>query len=327
MAVTIKDIARELSLSPAAVSLALNGSSAVSRETISRVKETALRMGYVRNEYARGLVRGKSGTIALVVPDIENVYFAALVKHVTSLAPDYDVTISITNESVEAEWRALKKLVQQRAEAILLAPVNRPIAEEAYLDWLSACPVPLVFTTARHPGVDRPCVMCDIRTGMRALTAHVAGVGMEKIALLTGPPDVQTLDLREAGFFEALRAAGKKGEVWRVGEVTYENAYDRVRAAERLPDALICVNDMMAIGALNALGTRGVSVPENVRVAGFDGSVFAEVSPVPLTTVRQDVATIARRAVEIALARIAGKDAVGDEVIPCALITRRSTMG
>lgn len=327
MAVTIKDIARELSISAAAVSLALNDSPMVSRETVLRVKETARKMGYVRNQYARGLVRGKSGTIALVVPDIENVYFAALVKHVTSLAPDYDVTISITNESVEAEWRALRKLVQQRAEAILLAPVNRPIADSAYLDWLAACPAPLVFTTARHPGVEKPCVMCDLKSGMRDLTAHVAAIGTEKIALLTGPSGVQTLDLREAGFFEALAAAGRQGDIWRVTEVTYQNAYDRVRAAGKLPDALICVNDMMAIGALNALGARGVSVPGQMRVAGFDDSVFSEVSSVPLTTVRQDVALIARRSVEIALALIEGRPAAGDVVIPCALIPRRSTLG
>ncbi len=325
MAVTIKDIARELSISPAAVSLALNDSPMVSRETTQRVKETARKMGYVRNQYARGLVRGKSGTIALVVPDIENVYFAALVKHVTSLAPEFDVTISITNESVDAEWRALRKLVQQRAEAILLAPVNRPIAEKAYRDWLAACPVPLVFTTARHPGVDRPCVMCDLKSGMRDLTAHVANVGAQKIALLTGPAGVQTLDLREAGFFEAL-ATENRGEVWRVPEVTYQNAYDAGRATDHMPDALICVNDMMALGVLNALGARGVKVPDQVRVAGFDDSVFSAVSAVPLTTVRQDVALIARRSVEIALASIDGKIADADEIIPCALVPRKSTL-
>jgi LacI family transcriptional regulator len=325
MAVTIKDIARALSLSPAAVSLALNDSPMVSRETIRRVKEVAQKMGYVRNQYARGLVRGRSGTIALVVPDIENVFFASLVKHVSSLAPGYDVTISITNESVEAEWRTLRKLIQQRVEAILLAPVNRPIADDAYPEFLAACPAPLVFTTARHPGVERPCVMSDLECGMRALADHVIGKGAHRIALLTGPAGVQTLDVREAGFFEALRAADRTGEVWRVDEVTHQNATARVAAAEDLPDALICVNDMMAIGALNALQARGVSVPDGMLVAGFDDCVFSEVSSIPLTTVRQDVPLIARRSVEIALSLIDGKLAPRDEIVPCALVPRRST--
>ena len=212
MAVTIKDIAKELSLSPAAVSLALNDSPMVSRETIERVKATAKRMNYVRNQYARGLVRGRSGTIALVVPDIENVFFASLVKHISNIASGYGVTISITNESLEAERRTLEALIQQHAEAILLAPVNRPIVDGAYLDFLSACPVPLVFTTAPHPGVDRPCIMSDLESGMRALTDHVIGRGARRIALLTGPAGVQTLDLRETGFFDAVRAAGRAGE-------------------------------------------------------------------------------------------------------------------
>lgn len=325
MAITIKDIARALSLSPAAISLALNDSPMVSKETIRRVKETAEKMGYVRNQYARGLVRGRSGTIALVVPDIENVFFASLVKHISSLAPGYDVTISITNESLETEWRTLKKLIQQRAEAILLAPVNRPISDEAYLAFLSTCPVPLVFTTARHPGVEKPCVMSDLKSGMRALTEHVIANGAHRIVLLSGPAGVQTLDMREAGFFDALRAANRVGEVWRVDEVTHQNATAYIETADKLPDALICVNDMMAIGALNALHTRGVSVPDDMLVAGFDDSVFSEVSSVPLTTVRQDVPLIARRSVEFAVSLIGGNKTIKNEITPCVLIPRLST--
>jgi LacI family transcriptional regulator len=326
MAVTIKDIARALGISAAAVSMALNDSHMVSQETRQRVKETAQQMGYVRNRYARGLVRGRSGSIALVVPDIVNVYFADLVKQVTSLASDYDVVISITNESVEAEWRTLRYLTQQRVEAILLAPVNRPIEDEAYIAWLEACPVPIVFTSARHPGVARPCVMSDLRSGMRALTEHVIAAGARTTALLTGPKGVQTLGMREAGYAEALEAFGRAGDVWRVDEVTYHNAFGRVRDAAdaALPEALICINDMMAIGALNALNARGLTPPRDLMVTGFDNSIFSQVATVPLTTVHQDVARIAGRAVEIALELIEGK-AAGDEIVDCTLVAREST--
>jgi LacI family transcriptional regulator len=325
MAVTIKDIARALSLSPAAVSFALNDSPNVSRETIRRVKETARRMGYVRNQYARGLVRGRSGAIALVVPDIENVFFASLVKHITSATTGYDVTISITNESIETEWHTISAHIQQHAEAILLAPVNRPIADADYIKYLNDCPVPIVFTTASHPDVRRPCVMSDLEAGMRDLAQHVIQKGVGRIALLTGPKGVQTLDLREKGFFDALHSLNCAGEVWRVNEVTYQNAIERVAAAADLPEAVICVNDMMAIGALNALNARGIAVPEDIIVAGFDDSIFAEVSPVPLTTVHQDVALIARRSVEIAVSQIEQKDGHADEIIPCSLVPRDST--
>ena len=232
MAVTIKDIAKELSISPAAVSLALNGSPMISLETTRRVREMAQKMGYVRNQYARGLVRGRSGTVALVIPDIENVYFASLVKHVTGLVPGYDVTIAITNESIDAEWRTLKKLAQQRVEAILLAPVNRPMHSQTYLDWINNCPVPIVFVTARHEGTNRPCVMCDLKSGMRALTEHVIASGARRTALLTGPKGVQTLDLREEGYIEALTEHALPGEIWHVDEVTYHCAYSRVRAVD-----------------------------------------------------------------------------------------------
>jgi len=325
MAVTIKDIAKALSLSPAAVSFALNDSPMVSKETIERVKATAKKMNYVRNQYARGLVRGRSGTIALVVPDIENVFFASLVKHVSSIVTGYEVSISITNESIEAEWRTLKALIQQHAEAILLAPVNHPITDEAYRAFLEACPVPLVFTSAPHPGVNRPCIMSDLESGMRTLANHVIERGAWRIALLTGPAGVQTLDLREKGFFDAIQAADRAGDIWRVDEVTYQNAIARVAVAETLPDALICVNDMMALGALNALHTRGVAVPDEILVAGFDDGIFSKVSSIPLTTVRQEVALIARYSVESALSLIDGKQTPHDEIIPCTLVSRRST--
>lgn len=329
MAITIKDIAREVGVSAAAVSLALNDSPMIGADTTRRVKEAAREMGYVRNQYARGLARGRSGAIALVVPDIENVFYSALVKHVAaaSKAAGYDVTIAISNESAEDELRIIRRLAQQRPEAILLAPVNRAFGEGESAQRLGEFSVPLVFVSARYPGVKAPVVMCDLETGMRTLTEHILQTGARKITLLTGPEGVETLDMRCHGFISAMNAAGLEGEICRVGDVTYQNAYTHVLSAGRegLGEALICVNDMMAVGALNALSALGLRVPEDIRVAGFDDSLFSQVSVVPLTTMRQDVPLMARRAVELAVSCIENGDHSAEEYLPCRLILRRST--
>lgn len=325
--VTIKDIARVLSISPATVSLALNGNDNVSSETADKVKRTAEEMGYVRNRFARSLVCGKSGTIALVVPDIENPYFASLVKHVTSIIDDYDVLISISNESETAERNAVKKLAKENVEAILLAPVNKPLSDTKYSSWLENLDIPLVFISAKHGCINRPVVMCDLCGGMHELTMHVAGTGVKRIALLTGPENVFTLDLRKQGFVEAAMQTGFVPNIYYLPEVTYRAAYEKAfnDISRDMPDALICVNDMMALGVVNAFSAKGIRVPDDILVAGFDDSIFAAVSEVPLTTVVQDISQIAAKSVETTKALIRGATVEQEQFIKCRLVERVST--
>jgi len=329
MRVTIRDVAAALGVSVATVSLALNDSPLVKEETMKRVKETAQRMGYMANPYARNLARGRSGHIGLIVPDIQNVYYASLVHHINAAtaASGYQLTILISNESREKESRMIRSLLQYDVEAILLAPVNKPDVDREYIDTLSALQVPLIFTSARYPGVQAPCVMSDLRGGMGELAQHIVDGGAKKIAYLTGPRGVATLDMREDSYLRVLAEEGLEPHIVRVGEVTYENAYTAVQEMQQLPDVLMCVNDMMAVGALNALAERGVPVPEKVRVSGFDDGLYARVSATPLTSVVQDVRAIAWKSVEIALERIRGDRPAGmdDVMIPCELRVRRST--
>jgi LacI family transcriptional regulator len=327
MAITIKDIARELGVSPATVSLALNNSPMIGALTTRRVKETAFRMGYVRNQYSRTSARSRSGTIALVVPDVENLYYASMVKYVSmeAKAAGYDVYIAMTQESIRDEWRILRRMAQQRTEAILLSPVNVGSPSQDYLAWLKECPTPLVFLGARHPGVNAPCVMCDLATGMEELTSHVISAGAQKIALITGESSVETLQLRLNGYRRALEKAGRTGEIWRLNPMEYSEAYDRVMGAQELPDAIICINDATATGVLNAVTARGLKVPDDIMVAGFDDSQFCRISLVPLTSVRQDISAMAATAMSSALTLINGDSRTPGASLPCTLVTRDST--
>jgi LacI family transcriptional regulator len=328
MQVTIKDIARALGLSPATVSLALNESPMVNPETAKRVKAEAQRVGYVPNQYARGLARGKSGMIALVVPEIRNDYFASLVGYATEASKQcgYDISIYISNESLEDEKRIFRKLLQQNVEAVILAPVDRPAEDMEYMGWLRDSSVPVVFASSRYEGVDEPCVMCDLHGGMVALTEHLCRQGLRRVALLTGPESVYTLDLRQAGYLETIARYGIRPEVHRVAHVGYQEAFHYAYMMENLPDALICVNDITALGALNAMIARGISVPGDIRIAGFDDCVYSQVAAVPLTTVCQDVRGIAERMLSMAKACIEDpRNQPADVIVPCRLIVRRST--
>ena len=328
MRVTIRDIAASLHLSTATVSLALNDSPLVKLETTRRVKAEAARLGYTPNQYARSLARGRSGRIALAVPDIQNVYYASLV-HYVNLAADaagYQLSIFLTNESLSRERAVMRSIVQNNMEAVLLAPVNRPDLDAEYVAELNGLDIPLVFATARPPGVNAPGVASNLQEGMRLLTSHAVATGGKRVAFLTGSRGVETIDIREESYREVLAQAGLAPEIHRVSEITLENAYRFVLGAKDLPDTLLCLNDMMAVGALNALMERGISVPEQIRVAGFDDGWYARVAVTPLTSVTQDIEAIANASVSAAVARIHGQAPEQcNTIIPCELRIRKST--
>ncbi len=329
MVVTIKDLAKKLHVSPATVSLALNDNPAINQETARKVKEAAQSMGYVRNQYARGLARRRSGSIALVLPDVENQYFASVIHHVANecKAAGYGMTIAITHDDAEEEWNILRRLCQEHTEAILLVPTTHPPKNSAYLHWLQECKVPVIFVTARYAEVEAPLAMCDLKRGMHAMTEYILSLGLTNTALLTGEEGVETLDLRREGYMEALRAQGLEGRLIHLGTVAYQQAYDCVSAmrGEEMPEALLCVNDMVALGAINALHDMHYRVPEDISVSGFDDSIFSRISCVPVSTVRQDAAQISRQAVALALHWIRDSKPEQSGLLPCDLVIRRST--
>lgn len=323
MSVTIKDIARELGVSPATVSLALNGSSMIGQETTRRVKEAAERMGYVRNPYARSLVKGRTGVLGLVVAELRTPFYATLVQDISRAAQEkgYEVSVAVSDDQGATEWANMRRLVQHRVEGIMLSPVNTMPRDPAYMRWLQEMDVPMVFAGSRYVEVDAPFVTLDIYGGMLDLTRRLAAQGNRKFVLLSGAEGVDTMDQRVAGF-----RAGLAGQVWYTGDTGYESAYRRVLEAprEELPQVFMCINDLMALAAMNALARRGLRVPEDVGVAGFDDGVFAQVSPVSLTTVHLDLSALTGAILEAMLRRLNGERAY-PATIPSQAILRRST--
>lgn len=326
MAVRMKDVARAAGVSEATVSLALNRSSMVNQKTAQRIRALAKEMGYAPNPYAKKLALQKSGLVGLVVPDIENVYYAGLVKHVNRFmrAAGYGLSIAISENEPEMEADILDEMIRNRVEGVILAPMNVPQERLDHFERLKRAGIPLLFVTARYEGVRANWVMCDLEKGMREMVSHLKERGCTHPVLLTGPEGVQALDARVKGF---LSAAGQDAHIERLEEVSYSGA---CRTVEQLLwqgvefDALLCVNDIMALGAMNILAAHGRNVPDQVSVCGFDDVIFSRMTEIPITTACQPLEQLAREAVfQIERAMVGGE--MQDILLDTRLIIRKSS--
>jgi LacI family transcriptional regulator len=335
MAIRIKDIAKLAGVSPATVSLALNESELVNEETRKRILAIAHEHGYIPNTYARRLALRRSGMLGLVVPDIENVYYAMLVRMINNYAQiaGYGLSILISDNSRELEEKIVTELISSRVEGVICAPVNIPGISGEIFSRLIDAGIPTVCATTRFEYTSFiPSVMCGLREGMYEIANYVFQRGCKRPVYISGPSGVYTLDIRLAGFLDAAREMGlceSSIEVIELPEVTYSAACDaaeKIAVANEKVDAVICVNDMMALGVVNTFNRRGIAIPQDIVVTGFDDVIFAEASPVPLTTVRQDIESIARESIELLIKLIGGQKPgeAGDIVLPTQLVIRCS---
>lgn len=324
--ISIKDIAKASGVSTATVSLALNHSDLISEQTRERVCRIADEMGYLPNPYARRLVKQRSDMLGLIVPDIRNVYYAALVHHVNHAvrAAGYGMIIAMSENNPAYEEKIVEEMIASRVDGLLLSPLNSVGHTLSYLEHF---PLPLAFVSSRYEDCPYPAVIPDYQNGMAEITRMALEKGRKHILFMTGPKGEYSLEQRKQGF---LCAAGENGMVVHCREVSYADATE---ATEQLLaeangslffDAILCVNDTMAAGVENVLLRHGISIPETVAVGGYDDVLFAETTAVPLTTVKQDIKMIAETAVSLLLERIAGNKIPQITTVPVTLIHRDS---
>lgn len=297
MAVKLKDIARVANVSEATVSLALNNSKLVKEETRNRIKNIARELGYSPNAMARGLARQKSGTIGLIVPDIESAYYGKLVRCIDQDVREagYGLILAISNDKPEVEKKIISSFISQRVEGIIITPINKVNKDLSYMKQLEKHNIPFVFVTAHYPGVDAPCVMVDLEDGTYKLVKYLLSLGHRNITFLAGSQKVITTSYRVNGYKKAFKEEGlnvDETNFIKCDRLNYEEA--REVTAELLRekkniDAIITINDMMALGVINTLKEDNIWIPEDVSVAGYDNTIFSTISSVPITTVHQDI--------------------------------------
>ncbi|MFG1922739.1 LacI family DNA-binding transcriptional regulator [Cryptosporangium sp. NPDC048952] len=307
-AATLSEVARRAGVSVATASRVLNGSErSVGADLRHRVLAAAAELDYVPNLHAQAVARGSSSLVGLVVHDIADPYFSTIAAGVMAAADERGLIVSLgsTLASAERELDHVALLRAQRARALILAgsrtsnaTQTRRLAREVQAfrsggGRVACISQPLLGTDTVEP---------ENTEGARALAVALAGLGHRRFAVLAGPEPLLTARDRLAGFRAGVTAAG--GEVRHVlhGPFTRDGGY---HAVGDLPSDVTCVfavNDVMAVGAMAALRERGVSVPGDLSVAGFDDiPTLRDVAP-SLTTVRLPLGDLGRNAAELALA-------------------------
>lgn len=320
--VTLKDVANAAGVSVATVSYVLRGTKTVGAEVEARVHRAAHELHYQPNRPAQMLRTGRSHTVGLLVPDLTNPYFPALVQALLTSARTLGyATILFDSQNDACEERhGFALFSSYRVDGVIWIPVTDGAAPN------TPPPLPLVVVDRPVAGFD--CVYADHASGGEQLAQYAARLGHRRIGLLSGLPSVSSAAKRRAGFQQGAAAAGLK-IIWEE-EMPFSSELPE-RARELLKQnsvtLIACANDTVAAGALAHLSELGIGVPAQVSVLGFDDMPWAELLDPPLSTVRQPVADIGRQAVRLLHDRITEPGApLRREVLPVSLVERRSAL-
>ncbi|GIF21508.1 DNA-binding LacI/PurR family transcriptional regulator [Actinoplanes tereljensis] len=323
MAVTIKDVARAAGVSASTVTRALTMPALVHPETRDRVRRTAESLGYHPNRAARGLITGRTGNLGLLVPDLGNPFFPSVVKGVQARAheADYAVFLADTDEDSAAEIGLVRKLSKQVDGLLLCSP--RMTDDE--LRTLVG-DTPMVLVNRRLARV--PSVIPELLDGMRQAVSHLTALGHRRIAYVAGPRSSWANRERARSARTVVAAAG--AELVEIGNVApqFEGgvaAADQVLAAA--VTAVIAYNDLVALGLLNRFTARGIAVPGDLSVLGFDDIPLAAMVHPALTTVALPKEQAGRAAVDLLLQLLAEPDRspAARRELPTQLMVRAST--
>lgn len=331
---TLRDVARRANVSIRTVSNVVNGYAPVSEELRSRVQVALDELDYRPNLIARNLRQGRTGMIALVVPELDVPYFAELAREVITAARAHGYVVMVDQTDGDADHERSLLGRDSRAtmfDGLLLSPLT--ITADELRQRGNQVPIVLlgehIFNGSfHHVAIDNVAAAGDA-------TGHLLDLGRRRVAAIGDQPYAtgETAQLRTIGYRQAHARRGLEVRDELVVQTANFHrrlgaaAMDRLLALPEPPDAVFCYNDLLALGALRALTRAGVRVPDDVAVVGVDGIEEGQYSTPSLTTVAPDKAEIARAAVGTLLAAINGTTTSATEiVIPHRLIVRESTV-
>ncbi|MFN8518838.1 MAG: LacI family DNA-binding transcriptional regulator [Chloroflexota bacterium] len=328
---TIRDVARHAGVAVSTVSHALSGRRHVSAATVARIQAAIGELDYHPNALAQAMITGRSQTLGLVLPDIVNPFFAHVARGAEDLARDRDYSLILCNSDLRptSELRDIETLLAHQVDGILFIPGSTS-AHDA-LDRLVRSGAPYVLMDEALPGPDSPGVFSDNEDGAYQAGCHLIGVGARSLVFIGGPRELPTVREKEAGFRRALAEHGIEPVGSRYGRYRTDAGFDMVRGLVEQGtrfDGLFAADDLLALGATQALQEAGLRVPEEVAVCGFDGMPGAELWTPALTTVAQRIYELGATGVRLLADLIEGRiAAIPRVVVPVELVVRDSTRG
>lgn len=328
---TLEQVATRARVSISTVSRVLNTPAKVRAGTRTRVEEAIRQLNYQPNRVARRLRArdGRAHLLGLIIPDIQNAFFSNIVRGVEDVArtQDYAVILCNSDEEVDRERFYLDILRAESADGVILPPIR---GDEATARRLEELDLPVVCIDRRLSRTAVDTVVVENREGARAAIHHLIGLGHRRIGVIVGPLNLSTSVERLAGYRQALEEAAIPSDDGLVGSGGPRREDGRRMAAALLSmrprvTAVFAGNTPLTLGVLEALRERGLQVPQDVAVVGFDDEPWASLLDPPLTTVRQPSYEIGRRAAELLFQRIAAPDRrPALVVLEPELIVRRS---
>jgi DNA-binding LacI/PurR family transcriptional regulator len=316
MPVTIKDVARESGVNVSTVSRALNGGYGVHSDTRELVVAVAERLRYRPNRVARGLVTGRSHSLALVISDIRNLFFAEVARGAedAAYAAGYDLVLCNSDLDPEKQMLYVQSLLEKRVDGILMnsvAALSRKQQEQ-----LAGCGVPIVLLNRSADRTVFSTVSADNEGGGALAAEYLLRLGHRRVAHLTGPRHHGNMTERARGFLRAMQGVRRAAQpVVLYGENSFRGgAVLAKKLIEQHPavTAIFMGNDIMAFGAMSAIHEAGRRIPDDISLVGFDNVELSTISYPPLTTIHQPKQEIGKAAVEILL-RLAGN---GENRVP-----------
>jgi DNA-binding LacI/PurR family transcriptional regulator len=333
--VSLKDIAKRADVSLATVSNVVNGYRPVSPGTRQRVQQAIDELGYTPNLSARHLRHGRTGIIALAVPELMNPYFAELAGAAIEEARSHGYTLLMDYTDGDRDKELM--LVEGFRERIIDGLVLSPVQLERKDVLARTAGVPLVLIGESVYDVPHHHIAIDNVAASHTAVQHLVSLGRHRIAFVGAHPDEhrQPAHLRLHGYQEALAAAGLPFEPTLVAATPQFGREDGFKAMRRLlaqprpPDAVFAYNDLIGIGAMHAIVQAGLRIPEDIAVIGFDDIEDGRFSNPTLTTISPDKERIGQLAVRLLIAQIEAKavDLPREMQPPFRLVTRESTLG
>lgn len=296
----IREVAKKARVSTATVSRVINGSAPVSEETASRVRKVIDQLGFYPNTHARTLGSGRSRMYGLIISDITNPFFPELVKSFEDIAVEHGQEVIVANTDYQPKRMetCVRRMLERKVDGVAIMTSEM---EAGLVEMLSRRGMPMVFLDTGTVGLRSSNIVIDYSTGIDQAIEHLAALGHRRIAFITGPMELSSARVR----YQAFRNSMQRKKL-PIDEELVRNGNHRIdggqAAASQLlqlreaPTAIVCSNDLTAIGAIGTIHQAGLDVPRDISVIGYDDIEISNFTQPPLTTIRVSRSEIATRA-------------------------------
>src|SRR5579862_8229817 len=328
----IREIAKRAKVSTATVSRAINRVPTVNPALAKRVWSVIEELGYYPNTQARALVSGRSRIFGLIISEITNPFFPEIVQVFETIAVQhhYEILLTSTGNDPKRMDSAVRRKIERRVEGIAVMTFGM---EEALLEDVKLKDVPLVFVDVGPPRPKVSNIRIDYLNGIRQAVQHLAALRHEKIAFVSGPLQLKSALARREAFLRSMQEIGLETDpdLLVEGDHRVEGgmaALNRLLAGTARPTAVLCSNDMTAIGVMRKSHDAGLSIPRDISIVGFDDIRLAQFVIPPLTSVQMSQAELAQLAFHALLAEVERETPAPDGtdyLLKTNLVLRKST--